>query len=369
MKIVINQDKLENILLFLYFFIGSVAKIGNIFWVKALAYSVWIIIVFLYAVYTRKKIYVDLVVFYFVFICIYSYGIINNYEFISTQHIYAIFIYLFPTYYVMRTAGTEELKFERMLFLSAYCNMAIYIPLCVSAPSNSYMDYAYGILLNTCIIILKYLEENKVSDIVIGSIGGICAILYCSRGAVVVLVAMILYFCVSSLWNKKYKFPTLVIIGLIALWCNMEKLLLFMSNNGIESRNINKFLSSSFFESLGRSVLNEKCIGLILKNPWGYGILSNRKLLYPEPYPHNWVYEIFIDYGHYLGVIIILLISIIGIYLITNNKIKTAKIAIIFYLIGISIQMISNSLYYTNYFTVALALCMNIRQNKLKCRE
>lgn len=368
MKIRIDQEKIEYLIIFAYFFVGAVAKISNSFTSKAVVYSIWLGIVFLYLFLKKLTITIDLVVYYVGFVIIYLTGIVMNSQYVSMQHIYAIVIYLFPAYYVMRTAGRNEQALRKMLYISAYCNLMIYIPLCSNAPATSYMDYAYGILINTCIVIFKYIEENKYRDIIISCIGTICAIVYCSRGAVVVLIAMIIYYFCSSILNKKYRFPGVVLVLSILAWKYIDKILAYINMRGIQSRNISKLLSLSFFESVGRNALGEKCVYLISKNQWGYGPFSNRSLLYPEPYPHNWIYELLIDYGWYLGVFLILQIILLGIYLVINNKNMTAKIAIIFYIIGISIQLISNSLYYTNYFTVALALGINV-YSKHKCQK
>lgn len=348
-------------ILFLFFLVGAISKIGNSVALKVFCYLIWLAILFIFFLKNSKVVRMDIFMFYAVLVPLFIFGIINNYEYIPVQSILAIFIYILPGYYIIRTIGSDEDVLIKAIFNASYINFVIYVTLCIMYSKVSYMNYAYGVLLNTCIILYKFTRNYRIYDLLLGIIGAICVIVFCSRGSAVVICALIVYLCINNIMHRRFKFPIVVGVFVALIYRYSNVVFQFLGEHGINSRNINKLMTMTFFESSGRDALKNKCIALIHNNSWGYGPLANRRLVYPEPYPHNLIYEIFIDYGIYIGTVLLILLVFLGIYLIKNQRYETARLGSIYFLIGAGILMLSNSLYYTNYFVIAAAMAFNIR--------
>lgn len=114
-------------ILFLFFFVGSISKIGNSVGLKVLCYMIWLAVLLIFFLKHSKIIRMDIFMFYAVLVPLFLFGIIGNYEYMPLQSVLAIFIYVLPGYYVIRTIGSDEDVLVKAIFDASYINFVIYV--------------------------------------------------------------------------------------------------------------------------------------------------------------------------------------------------------------------------------------------------
>ena len=103
-----------------------------------------------------------------------------------------------------------------------------------------------------------------------------------------------------------------MLLGIILIYIffsNIDLFLSFLSSHGIRSRTLQKLLNNELLMSASREDLSSLGINIIWKSPiLGFGAFGDR--LFYEPYIHNFILEVFIDYGIPMGLFLLLLIII-----------------------------------------------------------
>lgn len=186
---------------------------------------------------------------------------------------------------------------------------------------NSYMAIGYSLSLFS-IVLFEYtrIKKEKINAM-IATVFSIAILIFGNRGAFFVLIA---YFCIRFFLHKGIKISKkgiiigiiLSLIGIITI-INFEQIIYVVSNIiqgfGVSSRSLEKLMTHSFAQSIGRNEIYEKIFEIIESNPIairGPGYLTTVYISarYTNANAHNIFLELLIEYGCILGPIIFAII-------------------------------------------------------------
>lgn len=183
--------------------------------------------------------------------------------------------------------------------------------------SDDDMNFAYYLCLFTCFLMIKYVREHKVLDLILMALGIFLVLFSGTRGPVVcLLVSFSLYF----ITNKNSNATKLIIMFLcVFVWILLYTGLLqniirsvshSMGQLGFSTRIFDYASSNMLSDSSGRDELQSLCWRAIRKSPiMGKGLGYDRVIL-NESYCHNLIIEMFLSFGVPLGITFIGLIVI-----------------------------------------------------------
>ncbi len=234
----------------------------------------------------------------------------------------------------------------------------------IRSSTPEYMTFSYNLLSPTAFLLLLCIKEFKVYRVVFAILGVSLIFVAGCRGAVLGLVIsplLYIFFFGKVDRNIKYRTTILLVALLFIVLFFYDSILQAVSSKltdiGIESRNLEKLLSSSITDDSGRENILRKTmsnVGLLGHGLWGAQVILNGK------YPHNIVAEILVDYGWVLGIGILGRIA----YVLLNGFIKADKFksVVLCALLssGIVRLLLSGSfLGQEPAFYVLIALCIN----------
>lgn len=182
-----------------------------------------------------------------------------------------------------------------------------------------HMAYNLSLGYNTLLFVLPFLysalEERKPVDI-IGSFVGIAIILVGgSRGPFLDIgIFLILYILIKiSSSRRKYILAASVIVGVVIIWFGFPYLVsglaAILEKLNLPSRTLTKLLAGEITDDSNRHTIWDAAIKMIEQNPWGYGAMGSRHVIYQYIYvahPHQFFLEVLIDFGIPIGSFIIL---------------------------------------------------------------
>lgn len=177
--------------------------------------------------------------------------------------------------------------------------------------------FGYQLLFFLIMFLYSSFKHKKISDILITLAYFIMLFIGGSRGPIIFVVNFILLYWFLEFLNRnnflKYKNKLIVffLIGSV-LYYFRNNILVFISNQinmiGFSSRFIDKILLGTISSDSGRSIIWEKAIEMIEKNPFGYGGMGTRHVITDlifAGYPHSVILEILVDFGIFFGGIIL----------------------------------------------------------------
>lgn len=190
------------------------------------------------------------------------------------------------------------------------------------------MTYSYYMVFPVTYYINIFINEKKSKYLYMSLIGCTLILAIGSRGALVCIGAYILI--ESRKYFEEINFKNIIIflfiaILLIYITFKFDDILIFIQANlekfGIDSRSIRILLEGGIHTS-GRDDLYNTIIKRVLKNPLiGIGLCGDR--VYIGNYVHNIFIEIIANFGIIIGGIVSLMLIVIIIKSIFNNKSKT----------------------------------------------
>lgn len=205
------------------------------------------------------------------------------------------------------------------------------------------MAFGYSLMMSA----LYFFYSRKPLLMVLGVVTTICIFLDGSRGPVVVIALYILFLFYRNLDLKKIILLLFVFAFIYILYLNLDVVLSFLSEHGIHSRTLQKLIDNEFLESSSREDIYGLGIESIKQSPLlGYGVFADR-LIY-DPYIHNFILEVFIDYGVPLGVIFLLCIAVR--FIARFRKYKDAeRDFLVLVLLGSIIPLMASSSYLIDF--------------------
>ncbi len=181
------------------------------------------------------------------------------------------------------------------------------------------VQFGYDVLLYALVLLYAALKERRLIDI-IGAAGGLVMIfLGGSRGPLLDIgIFFALYVLIKAQRSrKKYLIITLIILSALAIYYFytpvLKMTMTLLSKFGLKSRFLTKLVEGSVTDDSGRDVIWKAAIDMIKTNPFGYGAMGTRHVIYKiigVGHPHNIFLEILVDTGVFIGTLIILVMGI-----------------------------------------------------------
>lgn len=233
----------------------------------------------------------------------------------------------------------EYLKKYRLLWLLYAIVGMLWIPLHTNSWNQYSMTFGYNLLIPACLVFYCFIRYMKIKWLFYGSAFGLFMLLRGSRASVLcLLVFIILAYVMIHKENinmgKLARIIMLFIAGIIIL-INFKTIVSLLSNIFPSSRTLALLASNINFDS-GRSNIQSLYWEAINSHPFHFnGIFSDRiyysnltRSVYDMTnYPHNFIVELFYQWGIPLGIIIFVLI-IVGIIksIWYSNRIDNAEL-------------------------------------------
>lgn len=272
---------------------------------------------------------------------------------------------------------------ERALKISAYIIFltGILEPFThyVTGGRLGYMVYGMRMLTAAVLLFCFYFREKQLVHFIAGAGCSVLVLLYGNRSALLIIaVCFIFQWLVFTSTEKR------ILRGIASVFACLSLVLVLASNFldvvsvfleklGISSRTMNKLLegADAAFDNSGRSVIWKNCRDAISRNPiLGYGVGGDRYLgllgeRYTEVngngiYAHNFIYEILIEFGVVLGIMLLSVMAVFVILVIRNKyKWPMKKIYVIFLLSTVIKLSVSSSLWVDMSFYLCLGIVIN----------
>ncbi len=304
------------------------------------------IFLFQYLIFPNNRVYLFEVSSVFFVVCLPA--------FIYSQSIYDLRVFID----IMKKASIIVFAFAGLLSVMIFTGKAV-----VGFYS---MTLSYYLLLPTIVFIDDYFDNKKLTSIFISVISFVFILTLGSRGPILCLIG---YSAVKFfIFNRKITFKSILIYisgfvtGLL-LFINWEQLILFLYNlfkkYGIESRTLLLFMRTKLHMS-GREDIYNVLIGKILDRPIiGHGIRGDVVILDGKGFSHNFIIEIFINYGLIMGPILISLILFLLIKGLSSKNTYMLKLVLIWFSIGFVHLMVSSSYLIDFKFWTFLGILLN----------
>lgn len=238
-----------------------------------------------------------------------------------------------------------ELTFQKLypiaLFVVVICICAYGIEISTMSLLNEYMTFAYTGLPAILLSLYMSFKRKHIVGMVISIIGSVTIVFGGCRGALLTLIVFVGLIMFQNLKSSRSRY---LIVGIVLLFLfNAETIMSFINDFlgsfGYESRIMTLFENDEAIESEGREAVYQKAFTLL--NFFGHGIFSDRVLLehvVDATYCHNWVIEFMVDYGYFIGgILVLILLATLFKFLINKKRLTEIGLFMLFF----SISMLS----------------------------
>jgi len=206
--------------------------------------------------------------------------------------------------------------------------------------SDYNMSFSYGLLLP---MLSLYSKKNPCS-VIVSIILFIIVVGIGSRGAAVIFVLYALYDIFQS--HKKFAIPALLL--LIVFFLFLPSLAQWFESIDIHSRTLNLLFDHNLLRSDARSLLYESMLDVFWDNPiTGIGLFGDRIYLNGS-YVHNFIIELYLNWGVLIGTIILLFLLVKFIKTYKNSN-KTNRNILIKYLLASVVPLMFSGSYLIDY--------------------
>jgi hypothetical protein len=180
------------------------------------------------------------------------------------------------------------------------------------------MDRSYSILFPTMFLYYTYSKSKQNKDLYFFLLGLSLILMFGTRGP---LLCLIIYLFAFLILNNTYNAVMTInlLLGMIAVYIFLRPimlLLMFLTRLvGLSTRIFESFLEDELFnyeKSSGRDEIHELLWNRIINDGGGigYGLGSDRLLgRNGTEYAHNFVYEVWMDFGLYIGTFLLALFA------------------------------------------------------------
>lgn len=250
--------------------------------------------------------------------------------------------------------------------------------------ANYNLTWSYQLLFPVICLYFSFFMYKNFKYLIYSSIMLLYIVIYGSRGP---LLSIALMFIVYYLKNNNFKnirsyiYNLIMSISLILVLINFNTLInnfnKILIKNGLYSRNITKLLDKTIISQSGRDIIDLNMLKAIKESPlWGWGIGGDRYINYVNnffligsnngAYAHNIIYELLVQFGVILGLIIIFYLIYLMIKGILYNKSKEIEMLIVLFILVGFVPLLNSMSYLTyTYFWIMLGILMSIHKCKL----
>jgi len=216
----------------------------------------------------------------------------------------------------------EYLKKYRLLWLLYAIVGMLWIPLHTNSGNQYSMTYGYNLLIPACFVFYCFIKHGEIKWLFYGTVFLLGMLLRGSRASVLCLfvftiLAYVMIHKESINMGKLTRIIILLIVGIIVLM-NFKNIVSLLSNTFPSSRTLALLASNINFDS-GRSSIQSLYWKSINSHQFRFnGIFSDRiyysnltrRVYNMTNYPHNFIVELFYQWGIPLGIIIFILIDV-----------------------------------------------------------
>lgn len=214
----------------------------------------------------------------------------------------------------------------------------------------SYMGFGYGVALYVCVIMQKAFEERRIKDVAITVLLSFLIIISGNRGSYLQLAICFLILFIRYLdMKRKIIWVCVITFALLFLLVCFEPLIstisVMLQRYGIQNTLMKRLVSQELFLDSGRSQATGRMWDMILNRPFlGYGVGIDRTML--GIYPHNFVIELWLNFGFILGSLLVLwILAPIRVYITNKGATTWDNTYLVMYISIVVMLLLSNSLY------------------------
>lgn len=285
--------------------------------------------------------------------------------------LYNLFVFNFLSYAAIRCISDLNVfvrvfeKFSFIVILSAISHFVLPIPI---VSREIYLVFSYNILLHTVFLVLLFIKEGDWLRFFVSLIGFAMIFFDGGRGALLIsLLVPLLYFLYRGNASRRVKvitvFCLLIIFSTVLLSPILDKV---SSLVGVGGRTIDLLLSGDFLETPRLGIYREMIENTRLL---GKGLYADR-LITEYKYAHNLLFEILVQFGWIIGLVIV---AFIGYLLYRGIKSNDKTISLLFFTFlstGLLKLMLTGSyLHQEPAFYVLLAISYGEYQAYHKCNR
>lgn len=304
---------------------------------------------------------------------------------LSQNNFYRLFIYTMPSYFYLRQISDYKLLFTyfsitaKVIVILSIITYVLYI--FKGGFELQYMVFAYDSLFGVVFCLYDYFQNSKWFSLLLAVFGSMIIFIGGARGAFVCIVVYMLLYIIFNVINHKVRtlgITTIIAIITVYVSSNLlaiaETIDILLSRLGIKSRTIELIMAQDLYNESGRDYIRSVLIKYIGENTlFGYGMFGDRALtqgisfLDKGTYAHNFVIEVFIQYGVFLGLVFLFTVFFIIIRALMQKQDPIYKDLILLFIpSGLIKLMMSGSYLNEMYFFLLLAASVNAikhRQN------
>ena len=275
----------------------------------------------------------------------------------------------------------EYLKKYRLLWLLYAIVGILWIPLHTNSWNQYSMTYGYNLLIPACLVFYCFIRYAKIKWLFYGSVFGVFMLLRGSRASVLCLmVFIILAYVMIHKENinkgninkgKLARIIVLLIVGIIVLM-NFKNIISLLRNIFPSSRTLVLLASNINFDS-GRSNIQSLYWDAINAHPFRVNGIFSDRIYYSNlmrgaydmtNYPHNFIVELFYQWGIPLG-IIVFIVLVVGIiksiwYSNKNDDAELISFILIMFVAGF-LKLFFSASYLVSvefYLLVGIVICV-----------
>lgn len=270
----------------------------------------------------------------------------------------------------------EYLKKYRLLWLLYAIVGILWIPLHTNSWNQYSMTYGYNLLIPACLVFYCFIRYAKIKWLFYGSVFGVFMLLRGSRASVLCLMVFIIlaYVMIHKENINKGKLAriiVLLIVGIIVLM-NFKNIISLLRNIFPSSRTLVLLASNINFDS-GRSNIQSLYWDAINAHPFRVNGIFSDRIYYSNlmrgaydmtNYPHNFIVELFYQWGIPLG-IIVFIVLVVGIiksiwYSNKNDDAELISFILIMFVAGF-LKLFFSASYLVSvefYLLVGIVICV-----------
>ena len=312
---------------------------------------------------------------FFPLMFIYSVCLINillfpeSRQYFETAQYLILFYYLPLSFILFRTIQSWD-NFIPILFvfvpLAVLMGMYILLFTQIAELNDSitYMEFSYALLPFVCASYAYYTSKRRIVGLLLFLIGLIEMLSFGCRGAVLSAILLVLF--LTFINSKRNKWGVIILsIVVIAIVSNVSTLLSYFSGLSFfkDSYILNRAINAEIFESSTRETIMMNCekrlssMGLEIS-----GLFGDRPYC-GSVYPHNIVYEIFMQWGWILGGFFLLYLAILFIKGLFHNS--TSRFVTLFFFCAVFLRFfVSGSYLNSGLFGLMIACMLSIKNTK-----
>lgn len=311
--------------------------------------------------------------------------IIGNYALFPENRAYMkgvdmLLIYLF--YFPVCIFSIRKIRNWDMLIptLRRYGIVAVFTALFILSFLNYkeylvYMGFSYALLPFIAAFYVCFRCEKNPIDLLLFLLGLICVLIFGARAVILFMAFYIIVFEIMH-HNSLTKVVSVVILSGIAftLYLNMDDVVVGLIRMPIFSSSyfLQNYSNGVMFESATRVLLYGDCISRIQSMGLGVsGFFGDREYCIDWPYPHNFFFEVLMQWGWIIGIMMIIgIISLLVRCAVLKDPTKR-DIAIFMIITGLARYIISGSYLVEGKFwillTIMIALVKSGKKNLSTC--